>query len=409
MRFTKKVISSTTANIGKIQLNNIAALHALDLDIIKAMNDIIPTFYDKKAMIVSSTSPDNVSTNQTRKKMKAFCAGGDVKSVYLSGMGQNGRNPDINAKKASKHGYGDRSLITGDFFFEGNNLIHKVATQPQNTPQISLWDGIVMGGGVGITVHGKYRVATENTMLAMPETKIGYYPDVGSTFFLPRLKGGLGAFIGLTGSRLNPDDLMYAGIATHFIKSEQLDDMVKEIEGTSVEDDFDVDNILNTFSIDHPTKDESFLARNQEEIDQTFDGKEAVEDIIIALESISQQSKFATKTLNTLKQMSPTALKVTFEGMKRGKELADISECLKMEFRMSQAHTREGCDFFEGVRALLVDGDNDPKWQASRLEDVTDEIVQSHFINLGENELEFGTSLPAALQSPKARIMEKFH
>ena len=393
MRVTKKVISTTTANIGKIQLNNVGALHALDLDIIKAMNDIIPTFYDKKAMIVSSTSPNNSGTNLMKKKVKAFCAGGDVKSVFLSGMGQNGRNLDIQAKKASKHGYGDRSLITGDFFFEGNNLIHKVAVQPQHTPQISLWDGVVMGGGVGITVHGKYRVATENTVLAMPETKIGYYPDVGSTYFLPRLQGGLGVFIGLTGSRLKPDDLMYAGIATHFVKSEQLDDMVKEIEVRSVEDDFDVDNILNTFNIDHPTQNECFLAKHQEEIDQTFNGKEAVEDIIIALESISKQSKFASKTLATLKQMSPSALKVTFEGIKRGKELSNISDCLKMEFRMSQAHTREGSDFFEGVRALLVDGDNDPKWQVSRLEDVTDEMVESHFRNLGENELNFYTVL----------------
>lgn len=394
MRFTIKVIPSRAGNIGKVQLNNPLALNALDLDMVRAMNDILPTYSNLKATIFSSSSPENneESNNSKKKKRNSFCAGGDVKAIYMAGMGLNGREEDINAKKLNQHGFGCRNIYTADFFREEYELNHKIAMQLSTTPQISIWDGVVMGGGVGISVHGKYRIATENSLFAMPETNIGLFPDVGGTYFLPRLKGGIGAYIGLAGARLKADDLLYGGIATHYIKSESIPEMISELEKKSVEE-FDTlgdcaASVLMSFHED-PGQNQSFLAQNRELIDQTFRGKETVEDIIIALENLGSESKFGKNTLDTLKKVSPTSLKVTLEGIKRGKDLPNIAECLRMEFRMSQAFMREGSDFYEGIRALLVDKDNKPKWKPSKLEDVTDEFVESFFNNLGDEELDF--------------------
>lgn len=402
MRFTTKLIPSRSANVGKIELNNPAALHALDLDMVRAMNDILPTYTNLKATIITSSSlasiehdkdienDANNKNGKASKKRKSFCAGGDMKSVYMAGMGLNGREEDINAKKSSQHGFGCRNLYTASFFREEYELNYKIATQPLSTPQIGIWDGIVMGGGVGITLHGKYRIATENSLFAMPETGIGLFPDVGGTYFLPRLKGGIGTYIGLTGARLMSDDLIYSGIATHFVKSENIHDMIHEIEKKSIEE-FDQSgdcaaSVLMSFHED-PGQSESFLAKNRLLIDETFDKKETVEDIIIALERLGPDSKFGMTTLEKLAKMSPTSLKVTLEGIRRGKDLASIAECLQMEFRMSQAFMREGSDFYEGIRALLVDKDHSAKWSPKKLDYVTDEMVQSFFNNLGEDEL----------------------
>mmetsp|Transcript_3901 Transcript_3901/g.5098 ORF Transcript_3901/g.5098 Transcript_3901/m.5098 type:complete len:255 (+) Transcript_3901:131-895(+) len=247
-----------------------------------------------------------------------------------------------------------------------------------------------MLGGVGISVHGKYRIATENTMFAMPETNIGFFPDVGGTYFLPRLRGGLGPFIALTGSRLKPDDLLYAGIATHYIRSESIDAMVAQIVQKSIsEHDIPSDcaaSVLMSFHED-PGQNDSFLARNRNVIDESFQNKSCVEDIVIALESLGPESKFGQKTLDVLKKMSPTSLKVTLEGLRRGLEMHTIADCLKMEYRMSQGFMRDGSDFYEGIRAALVDKDYKPSWEPSMLEDVTDDHVQSYFASLGDDEL----------------------
>ena len=191
---------------------------------------------------------------------------------------------------------------------------------------------------------------------------------------------------------------MYSGMATHFVRSENIKKMINEIETNSSKEDFDVGNILDSFherdcsSSEEPFAN-SFLAQNHDVIDQTFHGKECVEDIVIALENLGPDSAFGKKTLDVLKQKSPTSLKITLESMRRGKDLPNVDECLKMEHRMTQHCLRvENKDFYEGIRALLVDGDNNPSWQPRRLEDVSDELVDSYFFNLGENELVFKNS-----------------
>lgn len=318
----------------------------------------------------------------------------------MAGMGLNDNEHDIHAKLNGQHGYGLENLSTANFFREEYQLNYKIASQSPNIPQISIWDGIVMGGGVGLSAHGMYRVATEDCIFAMPETNIGFFPDVGSTYLLSRLKGGIGNYIALTGARLKPDDLIYTGLATHYVPSKNIDDMVDDIVAKST----DISNTSSsaTSSINASTsvdiaasvlmsyheeisRGESYIARHRDEIDELFYEPESVENIMAALEK--SNTIFACTTLEMLRKMSPTSLKVTLEGIRRGRHCSDIAGCLKMEYRMSQAFMREGSDFYEGIRAALVDKDRKPKWNL-KLEEIADDHIESYFSCLGDKELD---------------------
>ena len=307
------------------------------------------------------------------------------------------------------------SKLTSEFFREEYQLNHRIALQHQhqgNTiPQVSIWDGIVMGGGVGLSVHGKYRVATENTVFAKPETNIGFFPDVGATYALPRINingttdHGVANYIALTGARLKADDLLYTGLATHYIPSERVDDAIKAIVEASMNTDITGDCAAGPLMAHHERipKNESFLARHRQWIDDAFQDKTNVEDIIIALERQQEQGNkspqthhkdqvnFATHTLQTLHKMSPTSLKITLESLIRGKALPTIADCLKMEYRMSQVSVKKGSDMYEGLRAILIDKDQNPKWNPASLEDVEDDIVKSFFESLGDDDLVLGS------------------
>jgi len=383
MRFTTKLLPSRSSNVGLVQLNNPKTFHALDLEMVRALTDVLPLWQS------DSSVKATVFSGSSQSKKKSFCAGGDVKSIYLAGIG--GDTADTHL-----HGFGQKNTYTADMFREEYQLNYLIATQKGTLPQISLWDGIVMGGGVGISIHGKYRVATENTLFAMPETSIGFFPDVGSTYWLPRLSGGLGNYIALTGARLKANDLLYAGIATHYVPSERLNDLVQAVvdvskQGNEGDDDSEqgtdiAAGLLMSFHEDIG-KEPSFLAQFREEIDEAFAMKNTVEEIMAALEN--SKSEFGSSTLSTLQKMSPTSLKVTLDGIKRGKICSNLSECLKMEFRMSQRFMRRDSDFYEGIRALLIDKDHSPKWDPEVLESVSDDEVLSFFNSLEENELSF--------------------
>lgn len=311
--------------------------------------------------------------NKAGKTKPVFCAGGDVKSIY--------HNP---------------TSLASTFFQEEYQLNYKIATQPHHIPQVSIWDGVVMGGGVGLSIHGTYRVATENTLFAMPECNIGLYPDVGGSWWIPRLTklysnninsnnnhhqvGGVGNYMALTGARVRAEDLLYTGIATHYINSIQIDELRKcliaatEISG---DDEDCVASVLQSFH--QESLEESYLSKNRIDIDYAFHGKDTVEEIYSSLESLGHESKFATTTLATLKTMSPTSLKVTLEGLKRGAKAQSIAEALQMEYRIVMHMMKEGSDFYEGIRAALVDKDGRPNWNPMTLADVTDEMVNKHF------------------------------
>lgn len=374
--FTTQLLPSRASNLGILHLNNPSSLNALTLDMIRSMTSTLQQWSD---IGIRATLMDAAPYERNGKINPAFCAGGDVKAVYLAGKSD------------------DKSL-TADFFREEYQLNHMIATQL--VPQVSLWDGVVMGGGVGLSVHGKYRVATENTLFAMPECKIGLFPDVGGSWWIPRLKlyqsqsgvGGIGNYLALTGARLKAEDLMYTGIATHYVKSARLEELKQALIESSTDNKSSdcVASVLMSFHDLSIDTDAAFLSMNRKEIDTTFNNKQSVEDIVAALQSMD--TPFAQSTLETLNQMSPTSLKVTLEGLKRASKLSTVGGCLAMEYRIVQACMKEDSDFYEGIRAALVDKDGKPKWNPGRLEDVTSEIVERYFADLGDDELQLGAA-----------------
>jgi enoyl-CoA hydratase/carnithine racemase len=404
MRFTSKLLPSRSGNLGVFTLNNPPALHALSLDMMHGMQDFLQQWHaDDTIAAVLIKSSHNTDT-----KTRAFCAGGDVKKVYLSGKeNDNDINRSNNGATVGKttttslHGQGVPDLASAEFFRQEYIVNHMIATAPK--PQISFWDGIVMGGGVGISIHGKYRVATEHAVFAMPETRIGLFPDVGSMYWMPRmLPHSTAVFLALTGQRLHAADLLYTGVATHFVPSHRLDDLEDALVTASrtlkpttrttaaaaaaatVPTENVVAPVLMSFH-EIPPKDlreKAYLAREKAVIDKVFgilpDRSKNVEDIVASLENLPT-CDFAQQTLRQILQMSPTSLKVTLEGLRRGAEMASIGDDLRMEFRMAQAFMRPGTDFYEGIRAALIDKDGKPQWSPSTLAEVTDEMVQEYF------------------------------
>jgi enoyl-CoA hydratase/carnithine racemase len=301
---------------------------------------------------------------------RAFCAGGDVRAVYEAGRGL----------------AGDPSLAA-TFFREEYRLIREIHRFPK--PYIAIVDGIAMGGGAGISVNGAYRIATERTLFAMPETGIGLFPDVGATRFLNRCPGRIGRYLGLTGARLGAADTLYCRFATHFISQERIEALLEALAEIAWEEgrEFEqVEALLVAFAADpgpppiaalRPEIDESFAA---DEIDAVLDA--------LAAGAPGAAEGWAAATRADLQKKSPTSLKVTLRQLATGRGF-DLEEALALEYRLTQ-HFMAAHDFYEGVRALLVDKDQMPHWRPATLAEVDDATVDSYFAPLGEGELQFG-------------------
>ncbi|XP_049449279.1 3-hydroxyisobutyryl-CoA hydrolase, mitochondrial [Epinephelus fuscoguttatus] len=293
---------------------------------------------------------------------KAFCAGGDIRAVTEAGK------------------VGDP--LAEDFFREEYILNNAIGSCRK--PYIALIEGITMGGGVGLSVHGRFRVATEKTLFAMPETAIGLFPDVGGGYFLPRLRGKLGLFLALTGFRLKGRDVQRAGVATHFVESKKIPDLEKELVDLKSPSAEDVSKVLDSYQNQSSLDSEKpfVLDKHMSDIDRLFSSS-SVEGIVQNLKA--DGSEFANKQAETLSKMSPTSLKITYRQLQAGATLS-LQDVLVMEYRLSQACMR-GCDFYEGVRAVLVDKDQNPKWNPSTLEEVSEQAVEQCFSSLGEKDL----------------------
>ncbi|XP_065076165.1 3-hydroxyisobutyryl-CoA hydrolase, mitochondrial [Ochlerotatus camptorhynchus] len=339
---------------GLITLSRPKALNAINLDMVRQVYGAMKGWQDNKSLIVIKGTGE-----------KSFCAGGDVRAVVENGPIESSRN----------------------FFREEYRLNALIsACKPD---YVAIVDGITMGGGVGLSVHGKYRVATERTMFAMPETAIGLFPDVGGGHFLPRLQGKLGLYLGLTGFRLKGKDVTKAGIATHYVESKDLEALEKELFATS--NSSEVNNVLSKFNVKDNA--EFVLAKNIKQINECFSAT-TIEQIIANLEK--DGSDWAHSTLNTLNKMSPTSMKITKKQLDLGLN-CDLRSCLKMEFRMA-VHSVIGSDFKEGVRAMLIDRDQSPKWNPAKLSDVTDKQVDRFFGPLPDgDELVFEDEMKANL------------
>ena len=290
---------------------------------------------------------------------RAFSAGGDIRALYDLG-------------RAGKY---DEAL---QFWRDEYPL--NVAIKNYRKPYISLIDGIAMGGGVGVSVNGSRRVAGDKFQFAMPEVGIGFFPDVGATWFLPRLPGELGTFCALTGERLNADDGRATGLATHRIASARFPELLDGLCGT-----VSVDAVLNAFA--EPAGDGPVWSRCTA-IDRLFAG-DRVEDILDRLDreaaSQSTDAEWAATTAATIRTKSPLSLKISLAQVRRGKHW-DFETCMRAEFRIV-SRIIHGHDFYEGVRAVIVDKDNKPRWSPAVLADVTDAEVERHFAPLTGGEL----------------------
>ncbi|KPF73289.1 hypothetical protein IP88_09475 [alpha proteobacterium AAP81b] len=275
---------------------------------------------------------------------RAFCAGGDVALL-------------------AREGRQDRALYEG-FFHDEYRMNQAIARA--ELPWVALLDGVTMGGGVGLSIHGRFRVATARTLFAMPETGIGLIPDVGGTHALPRLGGEIGTWAALTGARLGPADCVYAGIATHFVPVERLP-VLRDLLASGEES---AEEILR--ALDAPPG-EAPLEALRDGIDFHF-AHDSVEAI---LASLDEGDDWAQAQAATIRRMSPTSCKLTLAGLRAGRG-ATIEQALVNEYRMVCA-IRGGHDFFEGVRAQLLDKDRNPKWSPATLEAVTDADVARHF------------------------------
>ena len=223
-----------------------------------------------------------------------------------------------------------------------------------------------MGGGVGLSIHGRYRVATEKTLFAMPETAIGFFPDIGAAYPLARLDGKLGVYLALTGVRLRGKEVFDTGIATHYINSSKVEELQQSLQ--TVEKSSDVEAILNNFNT------ESRSAYPMDKINTIFNA-DSVEKILENL--ANDKSDWSTKQLNILGKMSPTALKVTFEQFRLASSHT-LKQVLELDYQLSQRFIKEN-DFSEGVRALLVDKDNKPNWIPKNVANVSKEKVEWFF------------------------------
>lgn len=285
---------------------------------------------------------------------RAFCAGGDVAI-----LGRKGRE--------------DQALWEG-FFHDEYRLNQAIARL--GIPYVSLMDGFTMGGGVGLAIHGLYRVATERTAFAMPETGIGLIPDVGGTHALSHLPGEIGTWLALTGTQINAADCIYAGIATHFVPVERLD-VLRDLLASAEES---VDDVLA--ALDAPAG-ASTLEAYRDGIDFHF-GHDTVEDILASLDA---GDAWAREQAAIIRRMSPTSCKLSLVGLRMAAN-SEIEEALQTEYRMVCA-IRHGHDFFEGIRAQLIDKDRNPLWDPAHIEDVSEAEVARHLVEPDSGDLTF--------------------
>lgn len=333
--------------LGLVTLDRQGALNALTHEMVRAMSRQLTAWKDDPAVavVVVTAAPG-----------RAFCAGGDIRAVV-----ERARTAGVAA--------------TVPFFHDEYRLNWRIARYPK--PYIALIDGVTMGGGVGISVHGRFRVATERTLFAMPETGIGFFPDVGGTWFLPRCPGETGLLLGLTGARAAPGDCMALGLATHFVPSQTLARVIAELaEGRAPGE------ALAAHAAPAPS---SPIMAQRGLIDACLAGASLAE----VLRALSvEPSGWGAERLAELSPKSPLALRLTFAQLRRGRVLASLEEALRLEYRMVH-RVLALPDFAEGVRALIVDKDRRPRWRDRSPADIDEAEIAACMAPLPEGDLAF--------------------
>ncbi|MGH6990017.1 MAG: enoyl-CoA hydratase/isomerase family protein [Stellaceae bacterium] len=340
----EEILFTFEDGLAQAVLNRPAALNALTLEMCRTLDEKLAEWQADPAIRAVVIRGEG---------SRAFCAGGDIRKLYDEGRA-GGDYP--------------RRFYRAEYRL--NARLHRFSK-----PYIAFLDGIVMGGGVGVSVHGRYRIATENTLFAMPETGIGLFPDVGGSYFLSRLSGALGMYLGLSGARLGAADAIYAGVAQTFMPAASWQTFAATLRSV------DADTAIGGLAQDPGTP---RLAAHRAIIDRCF-ARDSVEEIMAAL--AAEPDAFAAETRATLAAKSPTSLKLTHRQITAGRG-RDFLDCMRMEWRMVN-RVIAGHDFYEGTRAAIIDKDQSPRWRPARLEEVTETAITAYFAPLDGDELTF--------------------
>lgn len=321
--------STVERGIGRLLLNRPAALNAIDGPMFAAIGQTLDRW----------TGDESVRAVTIRGAGKAFCAGGDVRYTVETVKRGDGHLVD--------------ELYREEYRIDG--LIHDY---PKTV--VALVHGVCMGGGMGLAMHAAYRIVTEDALLAMPETELGFFPDCGVSWLLVRLPGAIGTYVALTGARLSAADARYAGLATHAVRADRAAELEQLLEESTDAPAFE--GALTALACDlRPSP----LAQHRAQIDATF-GQGSIAGIVTAIER--DPSPWAAATLATLRRMSPTSLCLTFELLKRERELS-LDRSLALEYHLARRLARTA-EFHEGVRAVIFDKDRKPAWNPPRIEEV---------------------------------------
>ncbi len=339
-----EVHARVEGKVGRLTLDRPAALGALTTGMCRLMIDALLAWRRDEA--VEAVLIDHAGP-------RGFCAGGDIRALVDSVAGD--------------------GVAARAFFFTEYHLDHLLFTYPK--PVVTVMDGVVMGGGVGISWPAEYRIATERTLFAMPETGIGLFPDVGGGWFLPRLHGATGAWLALTGARIRSVDCELLGIATDIVEAARL----PELKSALIAEPGEIERILTELEADPGP---APIAAHRDQIDALFGGP-TVEAIVAALEK--EGSDWARAQLEVLRLKSPLSLKVALRQLQAGAAMTDFAQDLAMEMRIA-ARLVAGHDFSEGVRAVILDKDNAPRWDPATLEGVTDTMLDAVFAPLPEGQ-----------------------
>ncbi len=341
---TQDVITRSDSGCGHITLNRPKALNALTLDMCRSIIAALQSW---------QADPDTGAVIIDHGEGRGFCAGGDIRVLFesLKGDGREAR----------------------DFFRTEYGMNHLLFEFKK--PTICFMDGVVMGGGAGIAMPCRYRVASELTMFAMPETGIGLFPDVGGGWFLSRLPGRIGQWLAMTGARLNGADCMSVGLATHYLPHDALAQVKLRIANAPDA----IDAILRDAAMPPPM---AGIDRQRHAIDRLF-ASDRVEDIVAALKA--DPSPWAAEQLAQIEKKSPRSCKIALRQLSLGRRFTRFSDNMRMEFRMA-TRLIEIPDFIEGVRAFVIDKDNRPAWTPPRFEDVSDGEIDAIFAPLPAGE-----------------------
>lgn len=333
--------------LGRIHLNRPRALNALTRPMVQAVGEALSAWHD---------DPRVVAVLVTGEGERAFCAGGDVREV---------------ARLARAEGP-DAAM---PFFFDEYRMNWRIKHFAK--PYIAFLDGITMGGGVGLSVHGTHRIATEATMFAMPETAIGMFPDVGGTHVLGHMEGGLGTWLALTGHRLGAVETVEAGIATHYVPRARLEALADRLASAP-----DAAAVAALIEAAHEDPGTGEIASRRRLVDSVFDRPSVA---AIGDAAVAEPTGWGGEQWQVIAGRSPTSVRLAFAQLKRGRTLS-FDDAMRLEYRIVR-RILDGHDFFEGVRAVLVDKDHAPVWRPDRLEDVEEATIEAYFAPLAGGDL----------------------